>query len=478
MIGGKKIFLNTLWLMLSSVFNLGVSIFTTSIIARSVGPTLYGRYTFGLNYVYFFSVLANFGLESLFVREAAKDKKRIDMANDIFCLKILLAIFATSVVVLSANVLRYPDASLKVIYIFSVGLFFQILYDSLMSVYRSLEKMHFMAFFSTAFRVLSALIIVLAIYSGIGFFGIVSAFSIANFVLFLAALFLARRNYKIPNIHVDVRRWLDLMRQGMPFYLSALLTMFYARINVLILSKMVDEAHMGFYMAALNLVESLFFMIVAFNTSIFPAFSRLYGSSFEALRMTYQRVTKYLIMAGTAVCMGTILVADKVVILIYGSDFIVAAQVLRVLIFFWWFTFFSNVQSNLLFSIGRETAQVKIMAIACGASVVCNLAFIHWFGVLGAAFSSVITEAIVVGAITVLLRRSDLRYKPDGHMLRIIFPIIAMTVAVFVLIKVNVFLAVAVGGASYFVSLFIAKVFDSSDIGYMKALIGGRIHHD
>jgi O-antigen/teichoic acid export membrane protein len=474
MIGGKKIFLNTLWLMLSSIFNMGISIFTTSIIARAIGPGLYGRYMFGLNYILFFSVIANFGLESFFVREAARNKKHIEMISDIFFLKIVLAILTLAVVVLSANLLRYPDATLKVIYIFCIGLFFQILYDSLMSVYRSLEKMHFMAAFASAFRVVSALIIAFAIYSGIGFFGIVYAFSITYFLLFITVWFFVYRSYRIPVFQINPVRWLHLIRQGVPFYLSALLTMFYAKISIMILSKSVDEAQIGHYTASLNLVENLFFMITAFNTSIFPAFSRLYGTSFEALIMVYNKITKYLIIIGVAVCAGTVLVAEKIVVMIYGKEFLAAAPILKVLIFFWVFTLFSNTQSSLLFAINREKHQAKIMATACVVSVVSGMTLITLFGSLGSAFSLVITEGFIVATITFLLWRSNLRYKPDLYLLRIVFPVALMILVVRIMIGMNVFLAILSGGVTYIAFLFIAKVFDPSDISYIKALTKGR----
>jgi O-antigen/teichoic acid export membrane protein len=473
MIGGKKILFNTLWLMLSSMFNLGISIFTTSIIARSIGPGLYGRYMFGLNYILFFSVLANFGLESFFVRETARDRKNINVASDIFFLKIALAILTSVVVVLSANLLRYPEATLNVIYVFCIGLFFQILYESLMSVYRSLEKMHFMAVFATAFRVVSALIIIFAIYSGIGFPGIVCAFSITYFLLFTTVLFFVYRSYGIPVFQINPVRWLYLIRQGMPFYLSALLTMFYARISIMILSKLVDEAQMGLYMASLNLVENLFFMVTAFNTSIFPAFSRLYGTSFESLIMVYKKITKYLIIMGVAICVGTILVAEKIVVMIYGREFLAAAAMLKVLIFFWVCTLFSNTQSSLLFAIGREKNQAKIMAITCVVSVVSGTILISLFGSLGSAFSLVMTEGFVVATITLLLWRSNLRYTPDVHLVRIVFPVGLMILVVRMLIEVNIFLAILAGGATYVAFLFIAKVFDASDISYIKALVKG-----
>jgi len=471
MIGGKKIALNTFFLILSSLFNVSISLFTTAIIARSIGPDLYGRYTFGLTYILMFSVFANFGLESLFIREAARDKGNIGIINDIFHLKIILSVFTIVSIIVSAHLLNYPSATIDVLYILCTGLFFQILSESLLSVYRSIEKMHITAFFSTLFRVFSAIIIAIAVYSGIGFLGIVSAYSIGNALVFGGVFLSFYRDFKVLHLHISLSKWVALIKQGIPFYLSALLTMFYTKINIIILSKFVSDKEMGFYMAALNLIENLYFIPTAFNTSIFPAFSRLYGSSFEALRKAYSKMTKYLIILTVAVSVGTILVSEKIVLLIYGQEFMPAVPALKILIFLWVLTFFSNTQSSLLFSIQKERTQVKIMVIACFVNIILNYVLIKSYGYLGAAYASVLTEAVVVILITVALWRLQFRWTPDFYLLRLIVVAFVMILSVRFLLQFNIIIAVAGGAVSYAASLFLLKVFDGDDIFHMKSLI-------
>lgn len=475
MVGGKKIATNTLVLILSSLFNFCVSIFTTSTIAKSIGPELYGRYTFGLTYILLFSVLSNFGVESLFIRESARDNKNIKLMTDILYLKILLAIGTIVVIIFSVHILNYQQATINVIYVLCIGLFFQILYESLISIYRSLERMHILAFLSVVFRTISAVIIVSSVYIGIGFWGIVSAFSVTNALVVGLILVLINKEFHILHFNINPRKWVTIIKQGFPFYASAILTMIYVKINILILSKMVEEREMGFYMAALALVENLFVIPTAFNTSIFPAYSRMFGSSVDALKKTYRKITKYLIILTVAVSIGTILVGGRIIQLIYGENFISSIPVLKILIFFWVLTFFSQTQSMLLFSIQKETIQVKIMGLACLISIVLNPLLIMRYGFIGAAYSSVITEAIIVTIITIILWKLNLRYKPDYHILRLGLVVLVMIIAVRMLMQINIFIAITMGAISYFGLLFVMRVFDSEDIFYLKLLFKRQI---
>ena len=478
MIGGKKIALNTLLLTLSSLVNVAISIVTTSIIARNIGPELYGRYTFGLTFVMMFSVLANFGLESLYIREAARDRENLVLICDIFHLKIILAISTIVSIIVAAHVLNYPQAIITVLYILCAGLFFQILSESLLSVYRTVEQMHVTALFSMLFRVFGAVVVITSVYSGIGFYGIVSAFSIANALVFAGVLGLFLKQFNLLGIRFRPSKWGAFFRQGMPFYLSALLTTFYAKINIIILSKFVSDREIGYYMAALTLVENLYFIPNAFVTSAFPAFSRLYGTSAEALRTAYIKVTKYLIILTAAVAMGTILVSEKIVLLIYGSEFGPTVPVLNILIFLWVLAFFSNVQSSLLFSIQKEQVQVRIMAVAVLVNAVLNYFFIRSYGYMGAAVASVLTEGIVVALVSFVLWKCRFRYVPDMRILRLCLVVAGMTLLVRFLLQFNVCLAIAGGALSYAALLFLLGVFDAEDIGYMKSLMKKRVSHE
>ncbi|MBX3330269.1 MAG: oligosaccharide flippase family protein [Nitrospira sp.] len=463
MIGAKTILTNTLFLMVASVFNIGVSIVTTALIARAIGPELYGRYTFGLTYVLIFSVFSNFGIESLFIREASRDRAKLALIHDIFPLKISLSVMTVGLAVLSIYLLDYPGPTIEVVQILCVGLFFQILYESLVSVSKALEEMYVVALLSVFFRVVSATAVIGSIIGGIGFVGIVSAFAIGNASAFLLALWLHARRWGFSEVGFRVPAWFSLIRQGYPFFLSALVTMLYGKINVLMLSKMVPEADLGYFMAAANLVENLFFIPVAFNTTIFPAFSRMHGTSPEALRQSYSKIVRYLVIVTLGVAAGTMLVGGDVIRLLYGEQFGSAAPLLSILILYWALAFFSNVLSSLLFSIHQEHAQVRIMVVAAGLSIVLNALFIMHSGVFGAAFAAVVTEVAVVVLMGAVLWKVDFPWPVSANSLKLALNVIAMVIIVRMLLPVNLALAIMVGAGTYLLLLFPIGLVDEDD---------------
>jgi O-antigen/teichoic acid export membrane protein len=240
---------------------------------------------------------------------------------------------------------------------------------------------------------------------------------------------------------------------------------------------MENELEIGYFMAAVALVETLYFIPDAIGIAVFPAFSRIYGYSIDALRKTYERMIKYVIIISAAVCVGCILVGGNILLLIYGNEFEYSIEVLNVFIFYWAFMFFDNIMSNLLFSINKENVQVKIMGLACIINVVLNIVLIEQYGYIGSAYAILATEGTIVVIMAGLLWSNSLKYTPDWSILRLTGVIALMIVVVRMLNNYNIVIAILGGAISYVSFLFILRVFDNDDIMYMKSIIRRGAHN-
>ncbi len=471
-IGAKKIATNAFLLSLSSGINLAISVVTTSLIARSFGPELYGTYTFGLAYIMVFTVLANFGIESLFVREAAREPEHIKrLISNVVHLKIILAIGTVVIVDVSANLLGYPDRTVKVIYVLSIGLFFQIMSTTLMAVYRSQERMAVIAVFNVVFRVVTAVLILASIYFGIGLKGVVAAYTVGCFVVFVGNAIVFRRDYGRIGWKLDPSAWKDLIYRGRAFYVSALFGTIYLRINLFVLSKSVNELELGYFMAAWTLVETLYVFPEAVTGALFPAFSRIYGTAEEALGMVYSKMLKYILILSVAVCAGCLVVGDEILLLIYGPKFHDSIPILNVLIFLWAVGFLSNMMGWLLYAIKKETTHVKVMGAGCVVSLVLSIAFIEWFGTVGSAYALILSETFLVVSMAVVLHRSGLRSNLDGRLLRLALVVPAMVFAVRLMLDFNVVIQVMVGALVYAVSIYLFRVLDREELIALRRMI-------
>jgi O-antigen/teichoic acid export membrane protein len=465
---GNLMVRNSFCLLSASGFNLIVSILTTSAIAKTIGTELFGKYTFGLSFIVLFSVLANFGLESLFVREAARDKANIKkLIYDVLAIKCLLAAMTVAVLIGFAHGMAYDESTIAVIKILSAGLFFQIASEVLGAVYRSLERLHFISLCTVLFRAITALIIFISIYSGVGFWGIVWSYTIGRIIVFLFICVHYQKTIGIGPVRVNIRFWPELIRRGLPFYLSAIFTMLYMKVTVLFLAETHGEHEIGIYMAAAILVESLLFLPNSFSMILFSAFSRIYGNSLEALKKAYARSMKYIVILIAAVVTGTILISEKLILLIYGEEFQGAPTVLNILVLFWGLAFLTQIMSNLLFAINRERLQVKIMGVTCISNILLNIILVPVLGAVGSAIAFTVSEVIAVSLIMIFLWQLEIKYFPVKLMARLLPVILVMTTVVLAAEELNILISVFLGALSFIISLLIFRVFDEEDIRYL-----------
>jgi len=125
----------------------------------------------------------------------------------------------------------------------------------------------------------------------------------------------------------------------------------------------------------------------------------------------------------------------------------------------------------MLFSVGKEKIQAKLMGVGCFASVLSTLLLVSLLGVQGAAYATVFTECLMAVAITRELWKLKFHYRADSCLIRLSFAALVMVLVVNILLGLNFILAIIGGAISYLGMLFLIRVFDSEDMLYIKSLL-------
>ncbi|MGB9199887.1 oligosaccharide flippase family protein, partial [Methanobacterium sp.] len=104
----KRIAKNTGVLFISQVISYLLIFFYTIYIARSLGTEGFGTLSFALAFSGIFSIFADLGINTLTVREVARDKSLSNkyLGNGII-IKILLGFFSFGLIILIINLLGY-----------------------------------------------------------------------------------------------------------------------------------------------------------------------------------------------------------------------------------------------------------------------------------------------------------------------------------------------------------------------------------
>jgi O-antigen/teichoic acid export membrane protein len=141
---------------------------------------------------------------------------------------------------------------------------------------------------------------------------------------------------------------------------------------------------------------------MAFTASLYPAMSAYWQHNRQQLSITFERAITYSLILGLPIMIGTIALADQIVLLFkegYGE----AVLPLQISMIAVPFMFLSFPIGSLLNACDRQKRNTINIAIVAFTSALLNIILIPKFGVMGACITTVVTSAlmIVLGLIVV-----------------------------------------------------------------------------
>ena len=168
------------------------------------------------------------------------------------------------------------------------------------------------------------------------------------------------RNFIFPKIEIDWGFWKSMIKEALPFGLSGIFITIYYWIDSVMLSMMVGDEVVGWYNAAYRLIVVLLVIPGIINITIFPTMSRFYVSSQNSLRSMSRKYFKFMLTIAIPMGVGTTLLADKVILLIFGVGYIQSIIALQILV--WAMVFiFANAAFVRLFESIHPSGQFSII---------------------------------------------------------------------------------------------------------------------
>jgi len=186
---------------------------------------------------------------------------------------------------------------------------------------------------------------------------------------------------------------LSLFHKGKWLLLSGIAAVIYLKIDQVMLAHLVGNESVGVYAAAARLSEFwyIFPIIVAnvFNRSLIDKFKESHNA-FTALQS--QLLTFY-VLSAFIVCILTLLLGKWLIELLYGQHYQLSAEVLYIHIFATLFVFQRALFSKWLIIKKLYKYSLYTHAIGAVVNILLNLLFIPKWSVLGAAWATLISYA-------------------------------------------------------------------------------------
>ncbi|MGO9120042.1 MAG: flippase [Desulfomonilaceae bacterium] len=463
---------NIIALWTPSILNPLVSFALILVISRYLGVEGLGTYSLVVSYLGIFVTFGALGLGTLVVREAARD---LEQAHVFFINAALFGTVSSFVAIIGmiivVGLMGYGDDVFQAAVICSFSLFPTTAISYMEAMFRAFERAEYIAItylLENLFRVGSCVILLL---NGYGIVALFIAFLTSRLFAALLMLFCYIKILGMPEFQFRPDVWRFLGREAATFASIAMFSTIHLHIDQIMLSKLKSLESVGIYSAADRLLDFCRALTVAFAAALFPILAKQYVSGIGELRRITVLSVRYLLLGTIPIAIGTAILANNIISLVYGHKFVSAVPVLTVHIFS--LIPFSMVYflASVLIVTDNQRVDLGINILAAIINIILNFALIPYFAEMGAVVAVLIT-IIIFNQLQNWYIKQRLFPIPLLQLIPRILPAAGlMGIVTFLLRDWNLGLNIVVSAAVYVSLVVLFKGVTPDEIEMLKMLI-------
>lgn len=468
---GRSILKNIGVLTFAQIASSLLGLFYVMYTARYLGAEGFGILSFALVFTGIIGVFSELGLSTLTVREVARNNSLAKKyVGNTIIIKTILDIIFFGIIVLSINILKYPEQTVKVVYLIALSTIFNSFCNIFNSTFQAFEKMEYIS----VGRILNSILIfsgaLFAIYQGYEVVGFASIYFFVSLTVLIYSSVIFSWKFFLPNVEFDLSFCKSIIKQSLPFFLSAIVDIIAFKVDIIMISVMKGTIAVGYYSAAYKLLEALMFIPGIFAASIYPVISKLFISSPESLKIVYQKAFEYLTIVSFPIAVGTTLLADKIIHLIYKGEFVQSILALQILVWTVPVIFLSYMLGTMLASINQQKLAFKINLVGMSLNIGMNLILIPKYSFIGASLATVITSLVSLILCYYFISKFLFRLPFYKFIVKTIISSSVMGLFIIYFVGINLPLLICISIIIYFIMLLIVGILSKEDFKLLKQI--------
>ena len=410
----RSIARNTVIQVIGRVAFLALSLINFRLIADYLGPSLYGDYGNIFNFIALFTVLTDFGLFIVSVREISQSpEKRQEIMENVLSLRFILALAASLLAVGTAWLISYfsPDsgyaANLSGIAVGALSMLLYFMSNMLDVVFHIELKMGYVALVEFINKAAAVGYVALAVHWQLPFIWIVAGVAVGNAVGFLARALTSRQFFSL-RLRYNPATWRWLLSMAIPLGIVFALNQVYFKIDGIMLYAMSGSYDNGIYTAAYRVLETTLFVSAFFVQAMTPFLSNFVVKKPAEARKLITAGTEIMIAAGGAISLAIAIFAPQIINLLAGSDYLLAVYPLWYLAATIVVLYINSLLGQVLVLLDQRKVLLIMAVLILAFNIGANYYLIPRFTYLGAAAATLISELMLLATNIVLLRRRHL----------------------------------------------------------------------
>lgn len=467
----RRLVKNTSVLFLSQMIGYVLAFFYTLYSARYLGTSNFGIISFATAIAGLFAIFTDLGLSTLTIREVARDKTRTaKYLGNHGSIKLILSITTMALLVLYVNFGNFDYLTRFVVYIIGSSVIIDAFGGTFTSMFRAYEQMEYQSVAEIINAVIMFIGVLICVFMNYGVIGIAMIYLISSVVVMFYNFIMCSRNYGLIHFQFDFGFWKRLVYTAFPLAITSIFALISFKMNTIMLNMLTTNSVVGEYTAAFNLMQALIFIPTVYSTAVLPLFSKLYVDSRDMLDYSYKKSLKYLSLLSFPISMGTMVLARKIILFMYGPGYINTVPILELIIWALPAIFLSYILGTSIASINKQHETLKATFLCLIFSTVGNYVLIGLFSGIGAAMITILNEVSMVVFYIYIMHHAGYKVPVKDVVIKPLLASIVMGIVVYFL-DLDLFISVFVGIIVYVVMIFILRVFNTDDYNILKQLL-------
>ena len=439
------------------------------VIARILGSEIFGKYTIIFSLYFIFQLTSSFGLRILLTREVATQK---DSLNKYLTNGVILGFFASllniAIMVFVVSLLNYEPDVAKGAYIISVSLLASSFLEIFSGILAGFEEIRKVAYSWILFLVLKTLFSIAVLLAGYGLIALIVVHVLTKFIHSAIGYYYVFRFVVKPKIEIDIQLCKKLLNMAWSLALVTICVSLFWRIDVVMLSKMVENEVVGNYGAAFKIFHFALLVVRSFFLAFFPLLATMFVDRSENFQRACRKAIRYLTVLVIPLGLMVTFFSPQLMPLIWGAKFdgAVVSRVLQVII--WALVPFAitEVFGQALIVSKNQIVHLILNVVVLMIKMLLNYFFILRFGPIGPAVSTIISLSVLgVMQIPFVIPRL-ISFRVQNALVPLIKIFIAsfvMTILIIFLSNISISLGIMIPGIVYFVCLFVLRILSEED---------------
>lgn len=389
----KKIFKNIGWLAVAEAISNLLKVFLLIYVARILGPSDFGQFSFALAFGGFFSVIYDFGLSLLVVKEFSHSYEQNENISSFFASKFLASIAAIIFIIIGSFFITNQEQTRIIIAVVSLYLIFSSFSDFIYAFFRAKQKMKYESIFKIAQAIL---------LTGMGFFVLLKmpsplnlgyAYFVSAAIICFSALFFYNFYFK-PLFVIDHRVIKRILYDSIPLGASIIFISIYNSMDSVVMGYLGQIQQTGWYNAAYKIIAATIIPGTIIAQTFYPALSSAYKQSIDNFKKILDFELSIMVSFAVPLVAGGMMLAPYIIDFFYDPQFSPATNAFKILLLMAGMIFLFNPFTYALIAMGKQKSVFKSTLWGGITNLILNIILIPQYSLNGAAVATVISYAI------------------------------------------------------------------------------------